>query len=149
MAGNTQETIGLELERTIPATPEQVFDAWTRPEQVSRWFSPSSEYTTVVHALDPRLGGSYRIELRHASGKVRIAYGEYRVFDRPRQLAFTWRWESDASMPDTLVSIDLRAAGEGTRLVLQHKRFDSAAMRDEHEKGWTGCLARIEVALAS
>ena len=71
MAGNTQETIGLELERTIPATPEQVFDAWTRPEQVSRWFSPSSEYTTVVHALDPRLGGSYRIEMRHASGKVR------------------------------------------------------------------------------
>jgi uncharacterized protein YndB with AHSA1/START domain len=144
MATTTKAAHSLRLERTISATPEQVFEAWTNPAKVARWFSPSAEFTVIVHALDPRAGGRFRIEMKHQAGNSHIAHGEYRTVRKPSQLSFTWRWEENPAMPDTLVSIDLTAEGGGSRLVLTHAQFDSEAQCAEHEKGWAGCLARLD-----
>jgi len=46
----------LVLKRTLPATPDRVFAAWTRPELVRRWFSPG-EMAVEEAALDVRVGG--------------------------------------------------------------------------------------------
>jgi uncharacterized protein YndB with AHSA1/START domain len=135
----------LRLERSIQAAPEAVFDAWTRAESLASWFAPSDEHQVVVHALDPRPGGRYRIEMRHVSGRRSIVGGIYREVTRPSRLAFTWAWEEGPSMAEeTLVTVALAAEKGGTRLVLTHERFPNAAARDEHQKGWGGCLARLE-----
>jgi uncharacterized protein YndB with AHSA1/START domain len=143
MASVSNDTFSLRLERVLPATPEQVYEAWTNPAQVARWFSPSTEFTTIVHTLDTKIGGKYRIEMKHASGNSHIACGEYVALQRNRHLAFTWRWEGNAAMPDTLVTIELSGEAAGTRIVLKHAQFDSQAQCDEHERGWTACLTRL------
>jgi uncharacterized protein YndB with AHSA1/START domain len=98
----------------------------------------------TVHALDVRVGGTYRIEMKHVGGNTHICYGVYRTVEKGRRLAFTWRWEGNSTMPDTLVTIDLSARDGGTRIILTHEQFDSEALCSEHEKGWTGCLARLQ-----
>jgi uncharacterized protein YndB with AHSA1/START domain len=136
-------THSLEVRRTIHASPERIYDAWTTADALTRWFAPSSDFTTVVHTVDLRVGGHYRIEMRHRDGSSHIAVGAYRELTRPTRLSFSWRWEG-TPMTDTLVTIELRPSGASTELVLTHSGFTTEHDRNEHTKGWTGCLARID-----
>jgi uncharacterized protein YndB with AHSA1/START domain len=133
----------LQMKRVVPAAPSKVYRAWTDAAQLARWFAPSPDFETVVHELDPREGGSYRIEMKAPDGSSHVAVGEYRDLEKDARLTFTWRWEG-APMPDTLVTVELLKRGEGTEVVLTHTLFPAEAMRDEHTKGWTGCLAQLE-----
>lgn len=143
MAITGAPTHSLEVRRTIEAPPARIFDAWTTPELLTRWFAPSADFTTVVHQSDVRVGGQYRIEMRHKDGASHVAVGTYRELTRPTRLSFSWRWEG-TPMAETVVTIDLMPAGSGTELILTHSGFATEPDRDEHTKGWTGCLARIE-----
>ncbi len=133
----------LELRHTYTASPERVFRAWIEATSLSRWFAPSDEYQAIVHDLEVRVGGRYRIEMRHSGGASHVAYGEYREIEPHRRLSFTWRWEANPSMPETLVTVAITPQGEKSELVLTHQRFADAKMRDDHTKGWSGCLERL------
>lgn len=136
----------LEVRRIIPAAAGRVFEAWIRPELLTAWFSPSADYAVIVHGADVRKGGRYRIEMRHKKGASHVAAGEYQEVTPPTRLAFTWKWEGSA-MAETLVTVEFHSRGAAsTEVVLTHTRFSSPAERDEHVKGWTGCLARLEEA---
>lgn len=134
----------LRIERTFDAPPERVFDAWTRPEIVARWFAPTEEHQVVVTSLDAVVGGRYRIEMRHSGGNVHTATGVYREVTRPTRLVMTWMWEGKEADGETLLSIALHPDGPGTRMTLTHERFPGSAERDAHDQGWAGCLSRLE-----
>jgi uncharacterized protein YndB with AHSA1/START domain len=148
MATASAPTHSLEIRRTIHAPAARVFDAWTRPEFLTRWFAPSGDFSTIVHEADMRVGGRYRIEMRHRDGASHIAVGTYTELARPTRLTFSWRWEG-TPMADTTVSVELIATPGGTELVLTHSGFTTEPERDEHTKGWTGCLVRIEAVSSS
>ena len=59
----------LEISRTFAASCERVYRAWTDPEAFAAWFAPSSDYVVVLHTFEPRVGGTYRVEMRHSAGK--------------------------------------------------------------------------------
>lgn len=141
-------TQSLEIRRVIAASPARAYDAWTTPELLTRWFAPSPDYSVVVHRAETRVGGAYRIEMRHVKGASRVVVGEYRELSRPSRLAFTWGWEG-AAAPDTLVTVEFHPNGSGTEVVLTHSRFASEAERDEHRKGWIGCLDRLDITPAA
>ena len=132
----------LQVKRQLGAPPGQVYRAWTDASHLARWFAPSPDFETVVHELDLRAGGGYRIEMRHPDDSSHVAVGEYRELEAPRRLTFTWRWEG-SPMSDTLVTVELLSKDGGTELVLTHTLFQSEELRDEHTKGWTGCLTQL------
>ena len=142
----TTDTQSLEVRRVIPASPARVYDAWTTAETLTRWFAPGTDYAVIVHRLDLHVGGGYRIEMRHASGVCRVAAGEYREMQRPARLAFTWGWEG-TPVADTLVVVEFHPSGPDTEIVLTHTRFATETDRDQHLKGWTGCLGRLPAAV--
>jgi uncharacterized protein YndB with AHSA1/START domain len=110
--------------------------------------APSDEYVTIVHALDLRPGGAYRLTMRHRDGNESILFGRYLEVVRPSKLVFTWAWEG---MPErgeeTLVTVELRERGRETELTLSHERFTSEEMREKHQQGWEGCLGRLPARL--
>ena len=136
----------LQITRTFPAPREDVFRAWTDPQAIVKWFAPTDQYVTRVPAFDLREGGAYRIEMR-LDDKVHTVAGVYREIRPPEKLVFTWRWESapdEGDAGETIVTVVLLDLGKRTtELRLTHERFASDAARDEHEKGWTGCLDRL------
>lgn len=136
------EAVALEVKRHLRATPAQVFDAWTRSDSLGSWFAPSADMTTIVHHLDARAGGSYRIEMRAADGTPNITRGTYQTFDPPHHLAFTWTWEGKEE-EESLVDITLTPTDNGCDLVLRHTRFATSKSRDGHLRGWEGCLTRL------
>lgn len=146
---DTRAEVTLRLERTIAAPPEKVFEAWTRPEVMSRWFAPSDEYQAVVTALEPQPGGRFRVEMRHRGGNVHSAGGTFREVRSPERLVFSWAWEDKPEHGETLVTVAISKDGEHTKLVLLHEKLVSAASRDAHEQGWIGCLGRLPAAVGA
>jgi uncharacterized protein YndB with AHSA1/START domain len=143
MPTTAQATDTIQLRRSYSAPIDAVWHAWTSPEALTRWFRPSDEHTTTVHALELRVGGKYRIEMVHTSGKRHVVAGAYRELQPPGLLAFTWRWEDNPVMSDTLVTVELRAQGGGTELVLTHRMLVEEKQREDHRHGWSRCLERL------
>jgi uncharacterized protein YndB with AHSA1/START domain len=50
----------VRIERTFPASAEEVFDAWTSPEVMRRWLHPAPDWETPEAEVDLRVGGKVR-----------------------------------------------------------------------------------------
>jgi uncharacterized protein YndB with AHSA1/START domain len=134
----------LFMRRTFAVSVQSMFDAWTRPEILKKWFSTGDDYSTPVAEIDFRVGGRYRIAMRHiAKGVVHTATGIYREIVPRQKLVFTWRWEEEPGAAETLVTVEMRDLGGSTELSLKHELFPNKAHRDNHEKGWFGCLDQL------
>ena len=136
--------VSYRLKRTFAHPPEKIFEAWTQAAALSRWFAPTDEYLAVVMALDVRPGGAYRIEMRHSGGNVHTVSGTYVEVVRPSRLSFLWRWEDNPAWGESLVTVDFRPVAAGCEMELVHDRFPDVPTMEAHEKGWTGCLGRLE-----
>ncbi len=121
-------TDAVRLTRVLPAPPEAVWAALTRPEALASWFWPASLGTHIKIIND-----EYRIEASHPAMAVS---GRYLELDPPRRVVMTWRW--DGIDDETLVTIELSPEGEHTRLSLVHEPHT-----DGHEQGWRDCLDRL------
>ncbi len=134
--------IALRITRVFSAPREKVFRAWTDPEALKNWFAPSEKYVTRIPRLDVRVGGAYRIEME-VEGKAHIVAGTYQEVSPPKRLVFTWKWETEPQHGESLVTIEFLDRGGKTEVILTHEKFPSETARDEHNKGWTGCLDRL------
>jgi uncharacterized protein YndB with AHSA1/START domain len=131
-------TVVLIVRKTIRATPERLFDAWTQPEQLKKWWGPQSVLCSDA-AVDLRIGGGYRIANQFPDGRVLWITGEFEVIERPRRLIYTWRVGSEADASERVI-VTFEARSEGTEVIVTHERIPNMAMRDLHNKGWLGCL---------
>jgi uncharacterized protein YndB with AHSA1/START domain len=78
----------LTLTRLIDAPPEKVFQAWTRPELLMKWFCPKPWSVSAVQ-LDVRAGGSNLIVMRSPEGEEFPSSGVYLEVVRNERLVFT------------------------------------------------------------
>src|SRR3954467_14531029 len=121
----------LELRRRFAAAPERVFDAWTDPELLRRWWAARPDWDTPAAEVDLRPGGRYRLSMRDtAHDLVRTVEGEYTEVQRPERLAYTWAWE-DGDGGETHVVVEFHAHGDGTEVVLRQADFDGDGVRDQ------------------
>jgi uncharacterized protein YndB with AHSA1/START domain len=72
------------MTRIFDAPREMVFDAFTRPELLKRWFGPRG-WSLVVCEVDLRVGGGFRFVLRGPDGKDMGMRGVYREIVRPER----------------------------------------------------------------
>jgi len=137
----------LSLTRTIAAPREKVFRAWTDQEELKKWFGPVG-YSTLIAEVDLRVGGKYRLGMRKLpDGDIFYLTGTYREVRIPEKLVYTWFWESEPEKGETLVTVEFRARGNSTEVVVMHELFPNQKMRDDHDKGWNSCLDRLPQAL--
>jgi uncharacterized protein YndB with AHSA1/START domain len=145
-----QNNIKLELSRVFDAPRELVFKAWTDANQFKQWFGASAcDGGSLQSAkVDVRVGGKYRLQVRRADGEFFTTVGTYREVKAPERLVFTWAFEKDGSgdeygevePPEMLVTLEFKARGKQTELILTHEKFASVESRDRHEQGWIRCL---------
>lgn len=134
----------LVLERTLNASPKEVFDAWTKADLLEKWFAPTDDFSVKVTDLEVREGGHYRVEMIEKGGEVHPVHGQYRTIEPPHRLVMTWGWEAE-DLPDSLVTIELAETDDGrTLLTLTHEKFPTAEIQEQSLAGWQGCVARLE-----
>ena len=74
----------ITFERRLSASREDVFDAWTRPEEVATWWDPTG-VPLVRCEIDARPGGAFRFE---NNGHSPPFTGMYQLVERPSKLVF-------------------------------------------------------------
>ena len=133
----------LTLKRRLKAPPEKVFSAWTDPEKLVHWFGPAHTIDGSVRAeMDVRVGGRFRVAFKTADGEKHEVGGTYQEVVADQRLVFSWAWHTTPER-ESLVTVTLKADGDGTLLTLLHERFFDQKARDGHERGWTGTLEKL------
>jgi uncharacterized protein YndB with AHSA1/START domain len=136
----------LTLRRWVAASPDRVWHAWTNARELKAWWGPA-EVRCISADIDLRVGGRYRIGNELPDGQVIWIDGIYTIVDPPGHLQYSWRTDLDR---DSIQSVDVRfePAESGTEIVLCHRRIPTAALRENHQLGWLGCLDSIAGYLA-
>ncbi|RZS63637.1 uncharacterized protein YndB with AHSA1/START domain [Agromyces ramosus] len=147
---DTSETIGLRLTRELPATPEEVFDAYTDAEKQKIWFSILDEEPGVVEIeVDLRVGGK---QVAVWGPNRDTLFREEQTFveiDRPHRLVT----ESTGSDPSgqtmsTHVVVTFEPSDVGTLVTVEQTGFPTPEVRDFFSTMvWVGALDRIEAFL--
>jgi len=136
----------LSITRRLNASSAKVYDAWTKPEVLMRWFGPDD--TKVVRAeTDVRVGGRFNIVFRGDDGEIHDVSGIYREVVPGRRLVFTWTWISTPER-ESMVTVALAPDGDGTVLILSHEAFINETVRDNHQSGWSQGLDKLEALFA-
>ena len=137
----------VEIERTFQAPAETVFDAWTSPEVMRRWWQAEHHWETSEAEVDLRVGGVVRVVMRDPDKDEEYGGGgHYIEIQRPTRLAFTWIWDGDTQR--TLIQIDFTEHDGATTVRFTHSGLLDEATVRSHEGGWGTVLDRLERMLA-
>jgi uncharacterized protein YndB with AHSA1/START domain len=137
------ERPSLTLTRHYPVAPEKVWRAWTDQAAIKKWWGPGNDPVSLAE-LDVRVGGRFRIVFGGPDGKAHECAGVYREVVPHRKLVFTWTWPNSTPERESLVTLTLHATAGGTELLFLHEQFFDETIRDNHQQGWSGALAKLE-----
>ena len=138
----------LTLKRRYPVAPGKVWRAWTDPQAIAKWWGPAPNEPVSLAQTDVRVGGRFRVVFGGPDGKAHECQGVYREVAANRKLVFTWTWPNSTPERESLVTITLRAANGGTELDFRHEQLFDEKVRDNHKRGWSGSLDKLERFLA-
>ena len=137
----------VRIERTFAASAEEVFDAWTSPEVMRRWFHPAPDWDTPEAEVDLRVGGKVRVVMRRPDGTEAGAQGEYTLIDRPHRLVMNWAFDDDPSNQQ-LIELYFSESEGSTRVLMLNSGISTGKRRAAQDWGWHGCLDQLERVLA-
>ena len=136
----------LALKRRLKAPPEAVYEAWTKPEKMIRWWGNTGHKTPIAET-DLRVGGRFRVQFWTPDDEHHSVSGVYREIEPPTRLVFSWAWQSTPER-ESQVTVDLKPDNDGTILTLTHEQFFSEQARDDHRGGWSMALDKLEKVFA-
>jgi len=131
----------VNLNKTIHAPIEKVFDAWLNPEMLSQFMMPMPGMPASDVENDANAGGSFTIVM-HAGDDDLPHTGKYLEISRPDKLVFTW--VSHCSVENSIVTLNFTKIDENkTNIMLSHVRFIDEKTCADHEGGWGNILDKL------
>jgi uncharacterized protein YndB with AHSA1/START domain len=132
--------------RVFDAPRRIVWEAWTRPEHISRWLLGPEGWTMPVCEVDLRVGGRWRYEWAKPGEPSFGMEGEYLEIVPPERLVHTERWGADAP---AAVNTVLFSEANGRTTVTHKVVFPSAEAREGALAtgmldGWAESLDRLQ-----
>lgn len=144
------------ISRVFDAPRDLVFDAWTRPEYLMRWFAPRG-CTFHIERIDVRAGGGFHSCVRDASFEC-WCLAVYREIVRPERLVYTLaiadqhgnkvaaadvghdqRWPSE-----TLLTVTFEELGGKTKLTLHQDVSEALAKQTGAYPSWIEMFQRLD-----
>ena len=142
----TGTPIELRMSRVLPATPDEVFDAYTDAEKQKIWFSILDEEPGIVEIeVDLRVGGRQTATWGPSRDQLFVETQTFHVIDRPRRLVTTSTGHGpggDSMTTDIEVTFEPHA--HGTLMTVVQSGFPTPEIRDFFEQmAWNGAFDRI------
>jgi uncharacterized protein YndB with AHSA1/START domain len=124
----TPTDLEIVMTRAFQALGRLVFDAWTRPELLTRWYGAHG-WDLVVCEVDLRVGGAWRFVWRGPDGSRLGAGGTYVEITPPDRLVYTESFEDHWYPGESLVSHAF-TEHSGITTLTSTLRFASREVRD-------------------
>jgi uncharacterized protein YndB with AHSA1/START domain len=145
-------TLEMRMSRQLPATPDEVFDAYTDAEKQKIWFSILDEQPGIVEIkVDLRVGGQQTAVWGPSPDMLFRETQTFLEIDRPHRLVT----ESTGSSPDgmtmtTRIEVTFEEKEGGTLMTVVQSGFPAPEVRDFFVgEVWVGAFDRIEAFLRS
>ena len=123
----------LVVTRTFDGPARLVFEAWTKPELLKRWWAPKSTGVSLLSCeADVRVGGRYRFEFGHGAATPLVFFGKYLEVTPHSRLA----WTNEESNDGAVTTVTFEEKG-GKTLLVMHELYPSKEALD-------GALAGME-----
>src|SRR5260370_31326568 len=131
------KAIELELTRTIPASPIEVFDGWLDPK------CPGTPWSVAAKlVLNPKVDGLFYWLFINEAGEQKPHYGRFTIVDRPSKVQYTWMSLHTRGL-ESLVTATFQKKGEDTLMTLHHENLPHRELGRAHEKGWVSLLSQF------
>jgi uncharacterized protein YndB with AHSA1/START domain len=152
---NTAASHDLVLVRTFDAPASKIYEAWTNPEILKKWFAPLP-FTTPEARLDVRVGGENTITMQDEAGNRYPNVGVYLELIPGKKIvftdAFTGGWKPSGK-PFMVAEILLEEQPEGKTKYTATARHWNAEDKQAHEamgfhQGWSQCADQLAALLA-
>jgi uncharacterized protein YndB with AHSA1/START domain len=135
----------LTLTRVINAPRERVFQAWSEPKQVQRWFAPQP-LTLPKCEMDFRPGGSFNMAMRAPDGQEYPFSGVYSEIVPPAKLVWIGQFPNGPAN-QIRTTVIFEAQGNKTKLTVQQIFTVMTPETEPHTKGakegWTATLNQL------
>ena len=143
---NTGEGTSVQVRQLIAAPRQEVFDAFTQPEQLQQWWGPA-DFVTGALEVDLRAGGGYRFEMRppEEGAPSIVVAGRYEQVEPPARLAFTWKFVAGppSTDPESYVTVDFVDCDGDTEVIVTHGRFPADLDISNYTYGWESGLGKL------
>jgi uncharacterized protein YndB with AHSA1/START domain len=122
--------------RTFDGPARMVFEAWTTPELIMRWWAPESFGITFLSCeIDLRTGGSYRFVFGHPASEQPMAFfGRYIEVTPPSRLV----WTNEEGDDGAVTTVTFEEEDGKTRVVVHDLYPSKEALDDAMASGSTG-----------
>lgn len=141
----------VELNRTLHASIDRVFAAFSDPAMVAQWLRPSPDVVLTVLTFEFREGGRYRFAYDGPDGDRMVVGGHYTAIAPPRRIVFSWLIEPPDEHAgiesEVIVQLDPVRANT-TQLLIRHSGWGREDAEARHSVGWSGALDLLEGQLA-
>lgn len=159
--GTTGKT-GNRHERTVRATPQEVWDLWATKQGLESWWGPEG-FTTTVSKLELRPGGSYeytmkatgqeQIELMKKSGLpvTSTVRGKIVEANAPRRLVFTSTVDfiPNTKPYDVQTTVEITPQGDNTKIVVTEGAMHNDEWTKNSREGMESSLEKFERVVTS
>jgi uncharacterized protein YndB with AHSA1/START domain len=140
----------LRITRVLPATPDEVFDAYTDAEKQKIWFSILDQRPGVVEIdVDLRVGGTQTAVWGPDADSLFRETQTFLEIDRPHRLVSeSIGYEPDGNSMTTHIVMTFEAHEGGTLVTVEQTGFPTPEVRDFFETmAWVGGFDRLEAYL--
>ena len=118
----------LVFTRTFDGPARIVFEAWTKPELLKRWWAPKSTGVSLLSCeADVRVGGRYRFEFGYEASKPMAFFGRYIEVTPHLRLVWTNEEGGDGG---AVTTVTFEEKGGKTLLVLSELHPSKEAVDD-------------------
>ena len=129
-----KSTRELVITRTFNAPARIVFEAWTTPELLKRWWVPTSFGMSLLSCeADVRVGGKYRFEIGHGGSKPMAFFGKYVEVTPYSRLV----WTNEESDEGAITTVTFEEK-DGKTLLVMHELYPSKEALDATMAGMEG-----------
>jgi uncharacterized protein YndB with AHSA1/START domain len=138
------------ITRIFDAPREQVFRAWTDPDQVAAWYGPEHvDAPREKIRIEPRVGGRWELTMVRPDGSGEFAIG-YDIVElvEPELIVLRSDPMPEVGMPEgTVVRVELHDHGAKTRMTLTDGPYPPEG-RGHAEAGYNAALDKLATHLA-
>lgn len=133
----------IKLHRVLRAPAERVYRAFLDADALAKWLPPHG-FSGKVHALDARVGGSYRMSFTHfGSGNSHSFGGEYLELVPHEKLIYTAKFD-DPNLPGQMqTTVALRSVFCGTELTVVQQGIPEEIPPEACYMGWQESLTLL------
>ena len=133
----------VKLHRVLTTKPEKVYRAFIEADAMARWLPPNG-FTGTVHALEPKVGGAYRMSFRNfTTGHGHSFGGKYLELVPGERVRYTNRFD-DPNLPGEMqTTVTLKQVSCGTEINVVQEGIPEMIPTEACYLGWQESLLHL------